>query len=380
MRITFILPFAGLSGGIRVPAIYAEKLIQRGHQVQVVSVPPATVPLSGKIKSVLRGWGWPKTQDRASHFDGLSVPHKVLEQYRPIVDADVPDADVVIGTWWETLEWVSAFSPSKGAKVSFIQGYDPVFYEEYWPDKRVRSTRTWELPAHKILISKWLMELAKERFGDSHASHVPNSVDVKQFYAAPRKKQAVPTVGMQYAIPRCKGLDVALRALELAAREVPEMRVVAFGWQEPSKNHPMPPGSKFIAQPRQDSIRDIYASCDVWLCGSRCEGFHLPPLEAMACRCPVVSTKVGGPMDVIEEGVNGHLVEVEDSAALADRLVRMFRLPEERWQAMSEAAYATAGRYSWDEAADLFEAALHLAVERNRRGELRPAALAGNAK
>jgi hypothetical protein len=39
MKITFILPYAGLSGGVRVVAIYAAKLQQRGHQVQAVSQP-----------------------------------------------------------------------------------------------------------------------------------------------------------------------------------------------------------------------------------------------------------------------------------------------------------------------------------------------------
>ncbi|HEY9598179.1 MAG TPA: glycosyltransferase family 1 protein, partial [Cyanophyceae cyanobacterium] len=39
MKITFVLPFAGLSGGIRVVAIYAERLRKRGHDVLVVSLP-----------------------------------------------------------------------------------------------------------------------------------------------------------------------------------------------------------------------------------------------------------------------------------------------------------------------------------------------------
>ena len=37
---------------------------------------------------------------------------------------------------------------------------------------------------------------------------------------------------------------------------------------------------------------------------------------------------------------------------------------------MSEAAYRTATRYTWDDATDLFEKALELAIERGKRGEL----------
>jgi len=93
-------------------------------------------------------------------------------------------------------------------------------------------------------------------------------------------------------------------------------------------------------------------------------------LEAMACRCPVVSTRVGGPMDIIEEGVNGHLVELGDEGALADRVLRVLHLPQEKWIEMSETAYRTATRYTWDDATDLFEKALELAIKRGGRGEL----------
>lgn len=37
MRITFVLPDGGLSGGMRVAAIYAERLKQRGHDISVIS-------------------------------------------------------------------------------------------------------------------------------------------------------------------------------------------------------------------------------------------------------------------------------------------------------------------------------------------------------
>ena len=75
-------------------------------------------------------------------------------------------------------------------------------------------------------------------------------------------------------------------------------------------------------------------------------------------------------MDIIEEGVNGHLVNVGDEGTLADRVSRVLGLPQEDWTRMSEAAYRTAASYSWDDATDLFEKALELAIERRRRREL----------
>ena len=51
---------------------------------------------------------------------------------------------------------------------------------------------------------------------------------------------------------------------------------------------------------------------------------------------------------------------------MADAIGRIVALPDDRWRAMSDVAHDTASRYSWDDAADRFEAALIRAVERSR--------------
>jgi glycosyltransferase involved in cell wall biosynthesis len=133
---------------------------------------------------------------------------------------------------------------------------------------------------------------------------------------------------------------------------------VAFGTGPLSPDLPLPPGSLYEQRPAQDRLRELYAMCDVWLCGSWAEGFHLPPSEAMACRCPVVSTRVGGAVEIVTEGVNGHIVDTGDSTALGDRLADVLSLSPEAWKAMSDAALARAQSYTWDDATDKFEAAL----------------------
>jgi glycosyltransferase involved in cell wall biosynthesis len=263
--------------------------------------------------------------------------------------------------------WVSAMSPSKGAKAILIQGYEVLPGEE-----NPALDAVWRLPLHKIVISRWLVELARDKFGDGDVSHVPNSVDIEQFHAPRRWRHSPPSVGFLYATSGFKECRTSMAAIETVRRRLADLRIVSFGAERPSRDLPLPKGVGFAYQPPQHAIRDLYAQCDVWLCGSRREGFHLPPLEAMACRCPVVSTRVGGPMDIIEEGVNGHLVDLGDTKALADRLIRVLTLPEDRWRAMSDAAYATATRYTWDDATTLFENALERAIAKSRpkRGEV----------
>ena len=366
MKITFVIQWANMSGGIRVVTIYAERLKQRGHKVVVLSsLLRAKVPLRRVVKSLLLGRGWLKVRPEPSYLHSSGVEYRVLSPLRPPGDTDVPDADVVVATFWRTAQFVQQLSPAKGAKAILIQGYE---VQDGQSDLSLDAT--WRLPMHKIVISKWLRELAREKFGDSLVSHVPNSVDLDQFNAVPRRKQEVPTVGLLFANSWFKGCRTSLGALKKVATSLPSVRLVCFGAEQPGRGLRPPHYADFYYQPAQDQLKQLYAQCDVWLCGSNREGFHLPPLEAMACRCPVVSTRVGGPMDIIEEGVNGHLVNVGDEGTLADRVSRVLGLPQEDWTRMSEAAYRTAASYSWDDATDLFEKALELAIERRRRREL----------
>ena len=360
MKITFVMASGfSLAGGDRAIAIYAKRLQERGHEVFIISRPKGRTTLRQQVQSLLKGQGLISVvKNEPSHFDGLDVPCRVIDRWRPVTDADVPDADVVIATWWETAEWVASMSEAKGVKVYFLQHHE-VF--DYLPKERVAAT--WLLPMHKIVVSQWLVDLAQTQYGDSNVSLVPYSVDPQQFYAPPRGKQSIPTVGMMYSTAYWKGCDVSFKAFSLAAQKVPNIRMVAFGSTSPSPELPLPLGTKYIEQPAQNIMKDIYAGFDVWLCGSWSEGYHLPPLEAMACRCPVVSTQIGGPMDIIENGVNGYVVPTGDSTALASQLVNVLTLSDAEWRTMSDAAYSTVTQYTWDDATKLFEAGLYTAIE-----------------
>ena len=91
MRITFVLNHVNLNGGIRVIAIYAERLKQRGHHVTIVSRPRPVPTLREQARSLLKGGRWiPHPRNLADHFDNVDVEQRVIESRRPIVDRDVP--------------------------------------------------------------------------------------------------------------------------------------------------------------------------------------------------------------------------------------------------------------------------------------------------
>ncbi|BAZ43126.1 glycosyl transferase [Chondrocystis sp. NIES-4102] len=358
MKIIFVLPRLSLSGGNRVVAIYADKLQQRGHDVFLISQPMRPITIKEQIKSLLRNKKIALKEKPAPFFDILNVPHKVLERERPVTDADVPDADIVIATWWQTAEWVANLSNTKGAKAYFIQ-----HHEIHDPLPRNRVEATYLLPLYKITIAKWLVNLMNIKYQDNHVSLVPNSVDTKQFFSSPRSKQSVPTVGMMYSLQKWKGVDISLEAFKLANSTIKDLRLLVLGQHKPLPELLLPSNSEFIYQPPQEQIKDIYSQCDAWLFGSRSEGFGLPILEAMACRTPVIATPAGAAPELLANG-GGILVKPEDPEDMARAILHICNLSNQEWRFMSDAAYKTATSYTWDDATNLFEKALYTAIGR----------------
>lgn len=362
MRITFVLPYAGLAGGIRVVAIYAERLQQLGHEVFIVSTPDRPPNRREWVRrTAVRWWSHLRRQGGLSHLDKVDVDHHVLDAWRPLTNADVPNADVIVATWWETAEWIAALSPSKGAKAYFVQHYE---VHPGQPVDRVKAT--WRLPMHKIAVAQWLVDLAAEEYGDENVSLAPNAVDLELFDAPPRDKQPRPTIGMMYSPKSFKGCDISIDAFKQAAASVNELQLVTFGATRPTKTLPLPANATFTCRPRQHEVAKFYAACDAWLVGSRSEGFGLPILEAMACRTPVIGTPTGAAPELLTDGA-GFLVNAEDSQDMARAIQRFCDMPNDEWRTMSDRAREIAASYSWDHATDLFVQGLERAIERGGR-------------
>jgi glycosyltransferase involved in cell wall biosynthesis len=358
MKITFVIPQDGLSGGMRVVSIYAERLQQRGHCVTVVSVPPPRPSLKQRIKALFQ---FPSQTPRASiaqqsYFKGLNIRFQVLNECRSLRDSDLSDADVIVATWWETMEWIASVSPEKGTKVHFIQGYEMF---DYVPQERVAAI--YRLPYAKITISQWLFDLMQQRYNSNHLFLVPNGVDLNQFYSSTRSKAAIPTVGLVYSTTPCKGCDISLEAFNLARMQISNLRLIAFGMEPETASLPLPQEAQYSIQPQQEMLRAFYGQCDAWLVGSREEGFGLPTLEAMACGTPVIATPAGAAPELLKEG-GGVLLNDFHPTSMAQAIQDICTLNAAQWLQLSEQAYQTACNHTWEKATHEFETALGQAI------------------
>ena len=354
MRINFVIGRADLSGGLRVIATYAERLQKRGHEVFAVSRPRAKPKLRERLRAFVRRRKPPLgPHNSPSHFDGSIVQHRRLESFRAVKAADLPDADVCVATWWETVEWVNALPAPKGVKLQFMQDY------EVFGGPKERVDAACRIPIPRICVADWVARKMREEFHlpAKDVIVIPNSVDLERFHAPRRGKQAVPCVGLMYTPFRNKGADVSIAAINLVRKKVPNLRVVAFGANEESGLLPLPEGTTYYHRAPDPQLKEIYSQADAWLFGTRIEGFGLPILEAMACRTPVLGTPAGAAPELLSRG-GGILVPMEDPAAMARAIERVIAMSEPEWRDMSDNAYRTASRYTWEDATDRFEEAL----------------------
>jgi glycosyltransferase involved in cell wall biosynthesis len=71
-----------------------------------------------------------------------------------------------------------------------------------------------------------------------------------------------------------------------------------------------------------ERLVDLLRTLDVFVLPSHQEGLCIAALEAMACGCPVVSTRCGGPEEFVVDGETGFLVGA-DPAEMADAVIRV---------------------------------------------------------
>ncbi|MDP1527465.1 MAG: glycosyltransferase family 4 protein [Rhodocyclaceae bacterium] len=77
----------------------------------------------------------------------------------------------------------------------------------------------------------------------------------------------------------------------------------------------------------RDDIPELFAGIDILVSAAREEPFGRTIIEAMAAGKPVVATRSGGPEEIIDDGLNGYLVEIGDDTAMAKRLAELLADP-----------------------------------------------------
>lgn len=341
-----------MSGGARVNARYARMLKDNGHEVSIVGL--GEPPVHG-LRKLLKIFGLSRRRRVSpSHFQREGLELKLIDGRRRLNSDDIPDADILIASFWRAGEWMAEMPPSKGEKIYFVQGRDAdaIFSDSETIEKLFRSD------IRLLTVSRWLKSVIADEYARPDCEIIPNGVDTNLFApGAPRLKNAAPTIGFVASDNPAKRTDLAVETCQLLRASIPQLRVFAFGPRGAPERGAVPDWVEYSPTPTQEKIAAIYAACDAWLFLSDQEGYGLPLLEAFACGTPIVARPAGAAPDLVTSE-NGALVESASAQIIADAAERIIRAPAPVWKSMSEAALATARRHRWADSFEKFEAAL----------------------
>lgn len=349
MKITFILPSIEISGGTKAVFEFANHLDNRGHDVFVV-YPLMPMRSGAKWYNIKNLVGRSKSaiaklrQDiRVEWFDFkanlIRVP-TFTERY-------IPNADIVVATWWATAYYVSRYSNNKGAKFYLAQHY------EIWGGPEEKVNNSYKLGLRIIVNSTWLKNILQEKLNVEIEALILHAPDLEQFYPEDREKtNDTIRILIPYRKEEWKGAEDGIRAFEMVKEKYQEVKLVMFG---SPREDDVPRYVEFHELPVKDKLRKLYNSCDIFVFPSHHEGFGMPPMEAMACKRAVVTTNVGAVPDYTIPGETALVSPPKAPELLAENILRLVEDGELR-KRIAEAGHNYITRnFSWAKAAEELE-------------------------
>ena len=104
----------------------------------------------------------------------------------------------------------------------------------------------------------------------------------------------------------------------------------------------------------REDIIEQYRQADIFVTATTWEGMPNTVLEGMACGLPVIATRASGLEELVKEGVNGHLVNINDAATLATRMAELINNPHERRRMGKESRKIAEQEFAWEYIAEQY--------------------------
>lgn len=191
---------------------------------------------------------------------------------------------------------------------------------------------------------------------------IPNGVDLKRFSGEADRLALSGEPAILYVgdISRRKGVDVLIKAAAKLQSALPNMKLHLVGsgrylsdFQRLALEEGIGKRVFFHGWVPDSIIPRYFKSADMCVFPSRYEPFGIVVLEAMASGVPIVASNAGGIREIICHGENGFLFEIDDSAALSNTILALYKDADLR-KRMSDATLKSAVKYSWENIAERY--------------------------
>jgi glycosyltransferase involved in cell wall biosynthesis len=260
---------------------------------------------------------------------------------RKFVSKKIPECDINVA--YSCMDVFPVYESRKGIPFHHMQHDEVLIASDLYAS--VVADEAYHLPIKRIVNSTWLKNRMKERYGLELPIVYP-AIDHKIFF--PREvsrrgnKKVVLCFGKQHV---WKGLIDAFQAMKIVRKEVANIEFRLYGRRLVQVNVLDVPYT-FYRNPSDEELAKLYSSADVFILPSWYESFPLPPLEAMACGCPVVTTWYGTEDYAFHE-VNSLVVPPRNPKMMAEAIIRLLK-DESLIEQFRKEGPKTAREFTWD--------------------------------
>lgn len=323
LRVAYLIPHSDVTGGLKILIEQSNRLAELGHEVLLYSHSPKP------------------------EWIRCSTPYFLVHPDNNLCDV-VPYADVVIAGYWDQV--IDALRINAPLKYHFAQGDFDIFeFEKLDPAFRNAVTTAYTLPLRILTVSDIMRQKIKSLYG-RESIIVPNAVDKKAFYA----NRGIPEGRHTFHVLLVGRDSMKFKGHEMIIGTLYSLKELGYQfdiqWITPAKLiHDYSPLGLDIVEhisPSQEEIGKIYRGSDIFICGSYYEAFPLPPMEAMTCGCPVITSDNGGVREYATDGYNCLIFEAGNIFQLAEKLKMLFESRELR-EKLRKGGIETARKYTW---------------------------------
>jgi glycosyltransferase involved in cell wall biosynthesis len=155
-----------------------------------------------------------------------------------------------------------------------------------------------------------------------------------------------------------KNFSALIKAFVIVKRKFPEYKLVIVGkkgWkyqdiERSVREFQLEKDVIFTGYMKDEDLHHTYNLAEVFVFPSLYEGFGIPPLEAMASGCPVISSNAASLPEVV--GDAGLLIEPSSSHKIADAIISLIENPQLK-NTLLEKGFHRSRKFSWVETAQI---------------------------
>ncbi|SHK82181.1 glycosyltransferase family 4 protein [Desulforamulus aeronauticus] len=315
LHVVYLLGHVSVCGGVKVLFEHANELVKQGLRVSLLS-------------------HFPQPDWFSITADYLQVPFGI-ELARGIPH----DTDVLVATYWDQL---SACVEACIAPVVYFEQGDFHLWDWATVDSAKKDLiyRLYQLPAHIITCSETGAKKIQEIF-HREALVFHNALNDQIFFPKESDSRDSYVLGVGSEHTAFKRIPDIWQACQLVQNKGYN---VQFKWI--TQHPPLNSMGEVVVNPSQPQLGEEYRQGRIYVCASEYETFPLPPLEAMACGTPVITTPNDGVKAYGLDGENCLFFQTGNTTALAEKIILLLE-NRELYQHLQQQGYQTAARFKW---------------------------------